>query len=88
MFLLIEAAWYNYFYTTARTNLEQQNMKRFLQGNWDQIKKGLKQKYEELKDEDLKYVEGHEEELISKLQVRLDKTKREITAEFKQIITD
>lgn len=63
-------------------------MKRFLQGNWDQIKRKLKQKYKELKDEDLKYVEGHEEELISKLQVRLDKTKREITAEFKQIITD
>ncbi|KYG83424.1 CsbD family protein [Roseivirga echinicomitans] len=63
-------------------------MKRFLQGNWDQIRRKLKEKYEELNDEDLKYVEGHEEELMSKLQVKLDKTKREMTSELKTIITN
>tara|TARA_R110001592_G_C13151154_1_gene748158 strand:+ start:1573 stop:1764 length:192 start_codon:yes stop_codon:yes gene_type:complete len=63
-------------------------MKRFLQGNWDQVRRKLKEKYEELNDEDLKYIEGHEEELIGRLQVKLDKTKREITAELKTIITN
>ncbi|MGW8121677.1 CsbD family protein [Roseivirga echinicomitans] len=63
-------------------------MKRFLQGNWDQIRRKLKLKYKELKDEDLKYIDGHEDELIGRLQVKLDKTKREVTAELKEIITD
>ncbi|WP_323755379.1 general stress protein CsbD [Roseivirga sp.] len=62
-------------------------MKRFLQGNWDQVRRKLKKKYEELNEEDLKYVEGYEEELIGRLQIKLDKTKREITAELKTIIT-
>jgi len=62
-------------------------MKRFLQGNWDQVRRKLKEKYEELNEEDLKYVEGYEEELIGRLQIKLDKTKREITAELKTIIT-
>ncbi|KYG81410.1 hypothetical protein EV198_1588 [Roseivirga ehrenbergii] len=63
-------------------------MKRFLQGNWDQIRRKLRKKYKQLNDQDLKYIEGHEEELIVRLQVKLDKTKREITTELKTIITD
>lgn len=63
-------------------------MKRFLEGNWNQIKGKLKQKYAQLKDDDLVYIEGREEELIGKLQVKLDKTKREVNSELKQIITE
>ena len=62
-------------------------MKTFLQGNWSQIKGKLKQKYAQLTDDDLRYIEGREEELMGTLQVKLDKTKREINSELKQIIT-
>ena len=49
-----------------------------IKGNWKQIKGKLKEKYGELTDDDLTYVEGKEEQLIGKLQERLGKTKQEV----------
>lgn len=73
--------------STSLTNkVGENNMKRFLQGNWSQIRGKLKQKYTQLTDADLTYIEGQEEELIRRLQVRLDKTKKELNAELKQVI--
>jgi uncharacterized protein YjbJ (UPF0337 family) len=49
-----------------------------LKGNWNVIKGKLKQQYAELTDDDLTYVEGAENELFGRLQVKLGKSKREI----------
>lgn len=39
-----------------------------LKGNWNQIKGKLKQKYASLTDDDLKYQEGQEDEILGLLQ--------------------
>jgi uncharacterized protein YjbJ (UPF0337 family) len=52
--------------------------KGFLKGNWNEVKGKLKQKYADLTDDDLLYVEGKEDELLGRLQKKLGKTDREI----------
>jgi uncharacterized protein YjbJ (UPF0337 family) len=47
-------------------------------GNWNEIKGQLKQKFSALTDNDLLLVEGKKDELLGRLQVRLGKTKEEI----------
>lgn len=49
-----------------------------LKGNWNIIKGKLKQKYANLTDDDLQYVEGKEDELIGRIQKRTGKTKDEV----------
>jgi len=49
-----------------------------LKGNWNQIKGKLRQEYAELKDDDLAYEKGKEEELLGKIQKKTGKTKDEI----------
>ena len=49
-----------------------------LKGNWNVIKGKLKQRYAELTEDDLTYVEGAEDELFGRLQVKLGKSKQEI----------
>ncbi len=53
-------------------------MKDKLQGNWTQIKAELKKKFAQLKDDDLMYEKGKEEEFIGRLQYKLGKSKEEI----------
>lgn len=55
-----------------------------LKGNWNELKGKLKQKYGNLTDDDLKYVEGKEDELFGNLQKRLGKTRKELASEFRQ----
>ena len=50
-----------------------------------QIKGRLKQKYAELTDDDLKFAEGKEEELLGRLQQRLGKSPEEIHKEIELI---
>ncbi|TVR34456.1 MAG: CsbD family protein [Balneolaceae bacterium] len=52
-------------------------------GNWNEVKGKLKQKYGELTDDDLAYVEGKEDELLGNLQKKLGKKKEEIASEIK-----
>ena len=52
--------------------------KREIKGNWEVIKGKLKQKYADLTDNDLMYVEGKEDEFYGRLQKRLGKSKREV----------
>lgn len=47
-------------------------------GNWNETKGRLKQKYAQLTDDDLLYVEGKEEELLGRLQQKLGKSRAEI----------
>jgi uncharacterized protein YjbJ (UPF0337 family) len=49
-----------------------------LQGNWKETKGKLKQKYAELTDDDLLFVEGKQEELVGRIQKKLGKTKEEV----------
>ena len=49
-----------------------------LQGNWNETKGKLKQKFAMLTDNDLLLLEGKQDELIGRLQTKLGKTKEEI----------
>jgi uncharacterized protein YjbJ (UPF0337 family) len=47
-------------------------------GNWDAVKGKLQQKYTALTDHDLHFVEGKENELLGRLELKLGQTKEEI----------
>lgn len=49
-----------------------------LKGNWNETKGKLKQKFALLTDSDVLLIEGKQDELIGRLQVKLGKTKEEI----------
>jgi len=49
-----------------------------LEGNWNEIKGKLKQKFAVLTDNDLMLREGKRDELLGRLQVKLGKTKEEV----------
>ena len=49
-----------------------------LNGNWNEVKGKLKQKFALLTDSDMLLVEGKQEEMLGRLQVKLGKTKEEI----------
>lgn len=47
-------------------------------GNWDQIKGKLKQKYANLTDDDLMFVEGKEDETLGRIEKKLGKSRNEV----------
>ncbi|WMX17318.1 MULTISPECIES: CsbD family protein [unclassified Aureispira] len=49
-----------------------------IKGNWNEIKGKLKQEYAELTEDDLKYQEGKEDEMLGRLQQKLGKSKEQI----------
>ncbi len=49
-----------------------------LKGNWNETKGKLKQKFALLTDDDLLLVEGKQDEMLGRLQVKLGKTKEEL----------
>lgn len=49
-----------------------------LKGNWNQVKGKLKLKFAMLTDNDLLIINGKQDEMIGRLQVKLGKTKDEI----------
>jgi len=55
-----------------------------LKGKWNELKGKLKQKYADLTDNDLMYVEGKENELWGKIQQKVGKTKEEIMREMEE----
>ncbi len=50
-----------------------------VKGNWNEKKGKLKQKFAELTDNDLMYDEGQKDEWLGKLQIKLGKSKEELT---------
>lgn len=52
--------------------------KTTLKGNWNITKGKLKQKYANLTDDDLQYVEGKEDELYGRIQKRTGETREQI----------
>jgi len=55
-----------------------------IKGTWNQLKGKLKQKYADLTDDDLLYIEGKEDELYGRLQNRLGKTREEVIREIRE----
>jgi uncharacterized protein YjbJ (UPF0337 family) len=55
-----------------------------LKGNWNETKGKLKQKFAILTDNDLLLTEGKQDELLGRLQIKLGKTKEELS----KIITE
>lgn len=49
-----------------------------LNANWDATKIKLKEKFGILTDQDLKFKEGHQDDMISKLQLTLGRSKDEM----------
>ncbi|MES2592840.1 MAG: CsbD family protein [Bacteroidota bacterium] len=49
-----------------------------LKGDWNEIKGKLKQKFAMLTDNDVLMIEGKQDEMLGKLQIKLGKTKEEI----------
>lgn len=49
-----------------------------MKGNWNETKGKLKQKFSMLTDNDLLFIEGKQDEMLGRLQVKLGKTKEEI----------
>lgn len=49
-----------------------------LKGDWEIQKAKLKQRFADLTDNDLMFLEGKKDEMLGKLQVKLGKTKEEL----------
>jgi uncharacterized protein YjbJ (UPF0337 family) len=49
-----------------------------MKGNWNVIKGKLKQKWANLTDDDLEYLEGKETELVGRIQKRTGQTQQEV----------
>jgi uncharacterized protein YjbJ (UPF0337 family) len=56
-----------------------------LKGSWNEVKGKLKQKYGQLTDDDLKFAEGKDDELLGRLQQKLGKTKDELRRELESL---
>jgi uncharacterized protein YjbJ (UPF0337 family) len=52
--------------------------KLIIKGNWKEIAGKLKQKYANLTDDDLLFVQGKEEELLGRLEKKLGQTKQQV----------
>lgn len=59
-----------------------------IKGNWNELKGKLKQKYGDITDDDLTYVEGKEDEFLGNLQKKLGKTKEDIAGEIREMINN
>lgn len=49
-----------------------------LKGTWSELKGKLKQKFAALTDNDLLFMEGKQDEVLGRLQIKLGKTKSEL----------
>lgn len=56
-----------------------------LKGNWNEVKGKLKQKYSQLTDDDLTFVEGKDDELFGRLQKKLGQTKEALREEIERL---
>jgi uncharacterized protein YjbJ (UPF0337 family) len=55
-----------------------------MKGDWNVIKGKLKQKYAHLTDDDLRYEEGHDDELIGRIQKRTGEAKEAVEDALKE----
>jgi len=64
--------------TVFNKSVEDPMDKLTIKGNWNEAAGKLKQKFANLTDDDLLFVQGKEEEPLGRLQKRLGKTREEI----------
>ncbi|GHE74948.1 MULTISPECIES: general stress protein CsbD [Roseivirga] len=62
-------------------------MKRFLESNWSQIAPRLRSRYGQLSERDLHWEDGEENELLRRLERKLDCDRQELFREMKALIT-
>jgi len=55
-------------------------------GSWNEIKGKLKQKYADLTDDDLTFIEGKEDELLGRLQQRTGRTREQLREEIEKTL--
>jgi uncharacterized protein YjbJ (UPF0337 family) len=53
-----------------------------IKGKWNKMKGKLKQKYSKLTDDDLKYTEGQEDELVGRIQEKTGQSRDAIVKEL------
>lgn len=56
-----------------------------MKGSWNEVKGKLQQKFANLTDDDLLYVEGKENELVGRIQKRLGKTQEDVREMIERI---
>jgi uncharacterized protein YjbJ (UPF0337 family) len=56
-----------------------------LKGKWNEIKGKVKQAYANLTDDDLKYEEGQDDEMLGKLQQKTGKSRDELVKWLKEL---
>ncbi|MBN8246201.1 MAG: CsbD family protein [Verrucomicrobia bacterium] len=59
-----------------------------LKGNWNVAKGKLKQKWAQLTDDDLQFVEGKEEELLGRIQKRTGQTREAVEKAVRDVQQD
>ncbi len=59
-----------------------------IKGNWNVAKGKLKQKWAKLTDDDLRYVEGQDDELIGRIQKRTGETREAVEREVREILKE
>ncbi len=57
-----------------------------IKGKWNQVKGSLKQKYGELTDDDLAFVEGEEDKLLGRLQEKTGQSKEKLIDEINKMV--
>lgn len=71
-----------------KTQKQGQNSSKDLKKHWNRVKTQLKSKFSDLKDEDLRFDEGNEEELYNRIESRTGKSKEEIKREIDRIMQE
>ena len=56
-----------------------------IKGTWNELKGKIKQKYADLTDDDLKYEEGKDDELLGRLQKKTGKARDELVNWIKSL---
>ena len=56
-----------------------------IKGRWNVVKGKLKEKYGDLTDDDLTYLEGQEDQLLGRLQQRTGRAKQELIDEINRL---
>ncbi|HZK07476.1 MAG TPA: CsbD family protein [Bacteroidales bacterium] len=56
-----------------------------IKGKWNVVKGKLKEKYGDLTDDDLTYLEGQEDQLLGRLQQRTGRAKQELIDEINRL---
>lgn len=56
-----------------------------MRGSWNETKGKLKRKFATLTDSDMLFIDGKQEEMLGRLQVKLGKTKEEVKKILKEL---